>query len=103
MSVVARVLRSVFIVFAHTATAIVHLWWNDLAKTAISVVRLCLAGPAVGILEGIATLHALVLLSFAIALAFRVTSAHQTPAILRDQNTTLTVSSLFSAAWSLAH
>ena len=95
---VARVCRSVFIVFAHLATAVVHLWWNDLAKTAITLVRLCLASPAVGILQGIATLHMLVLLSFAIALAFRVTFAQQIPIVLTDHNASLNVGSLLPAA-----
>ena len=90
MSVI-RVLRSVFIVFAHAATAAVHLWWNDLAKTAVSLVRICLASPGVGIVEGIAKLHMLVLFSFAVALSFRVTSATQIPTMMKSPNVTLTV------------
>ena len=100
---VARVLQSIFIVFAYVATAVVHLWWNDLAKTAITLVRLCLASPAVGILQGIATLHMLVLLSFAIALAFRVTSAQQTPISQADHKAALNVGSLLPAARSLTY
>ena len=95
---IARVCRSVFTIVAHAATAVVHLWWNDLAKTVITLVRLCLASPAVGILQGIATLHMLVLLSFAIALAFRVTSAQQTPIVLTGNNATLNVGSFLPGA-----
>lgn len=89
--------RSVFIAFAHAATATVHLWWSDLPKTAILSVRTCLATPSVGMLERTARLHVLVLLSFAVALSFRVTSAHQLQAGLTSSSITLTVGCTTSA------
>ena len=88
-----RILWSLIIVFANLATAAVHLCWYDLGWSAMRLMRLCLASPAVSILEGIARLHLLVLLAFAVILSFRVTSAQQLPLISEMSNITLNVSS----------
>jgi hypothetical protein len=91
MASLAAVQSAIAYAFANAATAVVHLWWNDLAGTAIWLLGICLS-PSEPIVRGIAKLHLLVLLSFAIAISFRMTSAQQLQAVLNGPNVTLSVS-----------
>ena len=97
-----RVVWSLYILFAYLATAVVHLRWNDLAWTIVRVAKLCLASPSVGIIEGIARLHMLVLFSFAVILSFRVTSASQL-FLLQSSTVSLHVSNLGTKYHSVTH
>lgn len=94
--VASRVAFSVFIIFAHLATATVHLCWNELAKDIITLVRICLTTSSESIFQAIVKLHTLVLFSFAVAAAFKFTSAAPAQDVLLnlDLHSLLTVSAV---------
>lgn len=78
---------------AFLTTALVHLWWNDLPKSVVTIGMLCLSHPGQPILYSILRLHTLVLLCFLLGFCFSTVSAHSGQAILRGSSVdTLNVS-----------
>jgi hypothetical protein len=90
----SRVAFSLFLIFAHLATATIHLVWNDLLKYTMMMVHLCLSTPSISVLQALGQLHLLVLFAFAVAASFRFTSAVEDQQLLTvtDTENLLTVS-----------
>lgn len=60
---------------AYLTTACVYLYWNELVTAASSLIVFCLSNPSSPILLSMFKLHCLVLVSFVLAVCFRLTSA----------------------------
>ncbi|EXJ69413.1 uncharacterized protein A1O5_07449 [Cladophialophora psammophila CBS 110553] len=77
-------LYQIFYRVAFLVTALLHLWFNDLIKTFIAIVVICLSNSRQPIFQSILRLHSVVLICFVLAFCFNTVSAHPEQRVLEE-------------------
>ncbi|EXJ83163.1 hypothetical protein A1O1_06782 [Capronia coronata CBS 617.96] len=83
------VLYHFFYRIAFLATALIHLWWNDLFKATAIVATACLSSPGQPLIRSIVKLHSLVLMCFVLGFCFKSVSAAPVQEVLQHDPTVL--------------